>query len=196
MSSPERIALQRRPVAAVVLAAGGGSRFDGDSHKLLAEFRGRPVISWVLESVLNAGFDTVYLTTGSTDFGDLVPDSVVQIPVSDWQDGQARSLAAAVARATSDGHGAIVVGLADQPLVPTSAWRSVGASHGAVVIATFDGKRRPPVKLDESVWPLLPIEGDDGARVLMQARPELVSEVPCTGNPADIDTTEDLRKWN
>ena len=196
MSSPERTSLQRRPVAAVVLAAGGGSRFAGDSHKLLAEFRGRPVISWVLDSVLNAGFDTVYLTTGAVDFGDLVPDSVVQIPVSDWQDGQSRSLAAAVDRATSDGHGAIVVGLADQPLVPSSAWRSVGASHGAVVTATFGGQRRPPVKLDESVWSLLPLEGDDGARVLMEARPELVSEVPCMGNPADIDTTEDLRKWN
>ena len=179
-----------------MLAAGGGSRFTGDSHKLMAEFRGRPVLSWVLESVLDAGFDAVYLTTGAVDFGDLVPDSVIQIPVDDWEKGQSRSLAAAAARAAEDGLGAIVIGLADQPLVPTSAWRSVGASAGAIVTASFDGQRRPPVKLDESVWPLLPIDGDYGARHLMEARPELVSEVPCRGNPVDIDTTEDLRKWN
>jgi CTP:molybdopterin cytidylyltransferase MocA len=196
MTTAEPANLQRRPVAAVVLAAGGGSRFDGESHKLLAEFRGRPVVSWALESVCSAGFDTVYITTGAVDLASLIPAGVIQIPVPDWAEGQSRSLQAAVTRAEQDGHGALVIGLGDQPLVPPAAWRSVGASAGAIVTATFDGKRRPPVKLDAAVWPLLPTEGDDGARLLMQTRPELVFEVPCRGNPVDIDTTEDLHKWN
>ena len=196
MTIAEPANLQRRPVAAVVLAAGGGSRFDGDCHKLLADFRGRPVVSWVLDSVCSAGFDTVYITTGAVDLTDHIPAGVIQIPVPDWAEGQSRSLQAAVARAEQDGHGALVIGLGDQPLVPPAAWRSVGASAGAIVTATFDGKRRPPVKLDSTVWPLLPTEGDDGARLLIQTRPELVFEVPCRGNPVDIDTTEDLHKWN
>lgn len=188
-------------VAGVVLAAGAGSRFrDGDAgaagHKLRAGFRGRPVVSWVLDTVLEVGFNQVFVVTGAVDLADLVPPGVTEIHNPAWATGQSSSLQVAVAAADAAGHGVIVIGLGDQPLVPAAAWRSVGASAGPIVTATFDGERRPPVKLARSVWAELPTEGDAGARTLMQRRPELVSEIPCRGNPADIDTVEDLRLWS
>ena len=187
-------------IAAVVLAAGEGSRFQGDSHKLLADLNGKPVLRWTVDAVVAAGFDAIYLVWGSVRpdsalYGvDMLTSGLRLVECTDWAQGQSRSLAAGVKAAAAAGHSAVVVGLADQPLVPPSAWRSVGASAGVIVTATFGGARRPPVKLDASVWDLLPEVGDEGARGLFRLRPELVLEVPCQGEAADVDTTEDLTR--
>jgi len=183
-------------VAAAVLAAGDGSRFTGGSHKLLAQLHGEPIVVSCVMAALGAGFNQVYVVTGAVDLGHVLPEGVTVVESPRWTEGQSLSLQAVVKRAEADGHRAIVVGLGDQPLVPASAWRSVGAAKGQIVVASFDGQRRPPVKLESEVWHLLPTEGDLGARHLIRDRPDLVSEIPCTGNPADIDTAEDLALWN
>jgi CTP:molybdopterin cytidylyltransferase MocA len=183
-------------VAAVVLAAGGGTRFGGPGHKLLAGFRGRPLVWWALAAAEAARLDEVAVVVGAVDLGVAVPEGVRVIENPDWTSGQASSLQSAVSWAFERQHEAVVVGLGDQPLVPSSAWAAVAASASPVAVATFHGQRRPPVRLDRSVWSLLPTAGDEGARVLMKQRPDLVREVICEGQPADIDYEEDLNQWN
>lgn len=188
---------ERPQVAAVVLAAGAGSRFSDAEHKLLALLDGRSVLDRTLDSVCAAGFNEVLLVQGAVDLTSVVAGRNVTIVDSpDWEKGQAHSLQAAIAVANQRDYVAVVVGLADQPMIPTSAWRSVGASAGLIVTATFDGVRRPPVKLHRDIWNLLPATGDEGARALMLDSPELVQELACNGDPVDIDTTEDLARWN
>ena len=183
-------------IGGVLLAAGGGSRFvgSGPGHKLTATLRGRPVVEWSLEQLLRAGFDDVVVVTGAVELQ--VPDGVAAVHNPRWAEGQATSLALAIDRARQHELQAVVVGLADQPFVLAEAWRAVAAAPAAIAVATYDGRRGNPVKLDASVWGLLPVEGDAGARVVMGMRPELVTEVACAGSPADIDTPEDLRRWN
>lgn len=194
-------------IAGAVLGAGGGSRFEGPQHKLLAEFRGRPVASWAIESALIAGFNDTYVISGAVDLqaelaediaahmGDKA-DRITWLHSPSWDQGQSLSLAVVIDQARRDGHDAIVIGLADQPMVPASAWRSVGAARGVIAIADFDGDRCPPVKLEKSVWDQLPREGDLGARELIRSNPELVSPVRCAGKAADIDTKRDLKRWS
>lgn len=187
-----------RRVAAVVLAAGAGTRFDGGAPKLLSSFRGRPLAAWALDAALAAGLDGVAVVTGGTDLAPLLGalgPGVAELRHGGWAAGQATSLARARDWGDAAGFDAIVVGLADQPLVTAGAWRAVGrARAGPVVVATFGGRRRPPVRLDREVWPLLPAEGDEGARALMRRRPELVHEVACEGDPDDVDTLADLHR--
>ena len=186
-----------RRVAAVVLAAGGGSRFAGDGSKLRTDFRGRPLVTWAIDAARAAGLDETIVVTGAIDLDDLVPDGVMVLVNDRWAEGLAGSLAIAVEAARRAGHTAMVVGLGDQPLIPASCWAAVAAETATPIsVATYEGQRRNPVRLERSVWPLLPREGDAGARSVMRLRPDLVREVPCTGNAADIDTQEDLRRWS
>ena len=181
--------------AAIVLAAGEGVRFKGDTHKLLADFRGRPLWTWTVDAAIAAGLDATYVITGAVDL-DIGGDATI-VRNDAWADGQATSLTAGVAAAGAAGHDAVVVGLADQPLIGPDAWRAVAHSTGSpIAVASFGGDRRPPVRLAAEVWPLLPTSGDEGARVVMRERPDLVTAVPCSGEPVDIDTLEDLDQWS
>lgn len=181
--------------AAVVLAAGEGSRFHDDTHKLLAPFRGRPLAQWAIEAALDASLAATFVVVGAVDFE--VPDGAIVVRNPRWREGQASSLLAGVDAARAGGHDAVVIGLGDQPLVPAEAWAAVaGCTERPMVTAVFAGRRRPPVRLGSEVWPLLPTSGDEGARVVMRERPDLVAEVPCVGAPIDIDTREDLDRWS
>jgi molybdenum cofactor cytidylyltransferase len=182
-------------VAALVLAAGQGSRFSG-GPKLLAPFRCRPLLAWAVGPPLEAGLPVV-IVRGAVDLTEALADFGAGVTVVEnprWEEGQATSLEAGIAWCDAVGFDAAVVGLGDQPLVPSSAWRAVAnAELAPIVSASYRGRRRPPVRLDRRVWPLLSGVGDEGARELMRRRPDLVAEVACEGDPMDVDTVEELR---
>ena len=181
----------------VLLAAGGGSRFRGDTHKLLALLDGRPLVERALDAVTGAGLDRVVVVTGAVDLTDLLGGRGVSVVANpDWEHGIASSLQAGLRVARDAGDDAVVVGLADQPGVTAEAWRAIAAADATpIAVATYDGRRGNPVRLAASVWSRLPEDGDEGARAVMRAHPELVTEVPCSGTALDIDTVDQLERW-
>lgn len=191
MSSPRRTRL------AVLLAAGAGQRFSGPTHKLLAPFRGLPLVSHALLAMQNAHIGDSAVVTGAVDLGGLT-EGLTVLHNPDWASGQHSSVATAVRFAMEQGYDSVVIGLGDQPFISPNAWQAVAEAEGDIVVATYDGVRGNPVKLAQSVWSeflSLTTEPDAGARTLMHLHPELVREVACKGVSADIDTTEDLSQW-
>jgi CTP:molybdopterin cytidylyltransferase MocA len=179
----------------VLLAAGAGSRFEAAQHKLLAPLAGRPVIEHAVAAALASGVGPLLVVAGAVALPESVTGRagvrVVDNPA--WADGQSTSLAVAIDIARTEGVDAIVVGLGDQPFVTPDAWRGIAASSSPIAVAVYDGERRNPVRLHRSVWHLIAHQGDEGARSLIQLRPDLVEPVPCTGSSADVDTVEDLK---
>ena len=146
---------------------------------------------------------------------------IALLPNDAWESGMASSVRCATAWAAGRGFDAVVIGLADQPFVTPAAWQAVAACAAPIAVATYGGQRdvpvRPgsphpvgvrrvsrarggrrgnPVRLAREVWPLLPCDGDEGARPVMRRHPEIVVPVACEGRPDDIDTVEDLRRWS
>ena len=188
-------------VTAILLAAGAGSRFGGS--KLLAPFRGRPLIETALSELRESPVDEIIAVVGAegeklrricSSYG------VRLVENPDWTEGISTSVRAGL-RACRPGARAAVVALADQPLVGAAAVeRLVKAfEEGAeIAVATYGGRLRNPVLFARGAWPLLERElsGDEGARVVLKRHPQLVMEVPCDdiADPADVDTEEDLRR--
>jgi len=183
-------------IAAVILAAGAGSRFEGDTHKLVTEVAGAPIITHAIASARAAAVDEVIVVQGAVDLAQFVPDDVTLIDNEQWAEGQSTSLQAAVAYAQSRGHDVLVVGLGDSPGVTAEIWDRVAHVDADLASARYDGDLRPPVRLAASIWASLPVSGDEGARAVMRQRPDLVRPVPVDGDPRDIDTLQDLRRWS
>lgn len=180
-------------VAAVVLAAGAGSRFHGRTHKLLATVGGRSLVASAVGAAVASGLPT-FVVQGAIDLHGLVDPAAVLVDNRRWADGQATSLQAGITAAAAAGHRAVVVGLGDQPLVGPSAWAALAACPAQMAVATYGGRLGNPVRLGAEVWPHLPSIGDEGSHVW--ERPDLVVRVPCEGDPADVDTVEDLERWS
>ena len=91
MASPE-------PIGALLLAAGGGSRFVGATHKLLTPVGGQPLVRRVLEAVARSGLSPIIVVTGAVDLADELTRELpghprlVQVHHPHWQRGMASSL--------------------------------------------------------------------------------------------------------
>ena len=187
------------PVLGVVLAAGGSTRMG--RPKQLAELDGRPLLAHVVAAVGAAPIDRVVVALGGAagevldrvDLGRAEP-----LVVEGWAEGMGHVLASTLAQAGHD-WAAVVVLLGDQPLVTgravarlVEAWR---AGAGPVVTATYGGRPGHPKLFDRRLRPdLLRLTGDTGARELVAAHPEWVSQVEVgdLGSDADIDVEADL----
>jgi len=182
-------------VAAVVLAAGAGSRFHGRTHKLLARLGDRSLVAHAVGAAVASGLPT-FVVTGAVDLQGRVDPEALLVHNPQWAQGQVTSLRAGIAAAAAAGHDAVVVGLGDQPLVGPHAWSALAACNAAMAVATYGGRLGNPVRLGAEMWTHLPTIGDQSTPSLVWEREDLVVRVPCAGDPADVDTVEDLGRWD
>ena len=184
-------------IAAVVLAAGGATRFG--TTKQLARYRGKPLVQHAVDAARDAGIEDVVVVVGHDRERVTSVIRGVRFAVNDrYAEGQSTSVIAGIDALGPDVEGAVVV-LADQPGITGHHVRALldAASRDPRPIARLvfaDG--RGPTLLRREIWDdVRVLTGDAGARLLADARPELVLEVRIPEPaPLDVDTPDDLRR--
>jgi CTP:molybdopterin cytidylyltransferase MocA len=202
-----RLGAVRTTVAGVLLAAGEGSRFG--RPKALVELNGQTLAERGVRLLRTGGADPILVVIGAAEVR-LPATRTVYNP--DWRTGMGSSLRAALRALDSPPEpgqaadlpasvAAVVVALADQPLVGAEAVARLIAAyrHGAsVAVAAYDGQPRNPVLIAREHWPevIASATGDAGARSFLRTHADLVTLVECgdTGRPDDIDTPADLAR--
>lgn len=180
-------------VAAIVLAAGRGTRF-GPERKLLATLEGRPLVAYPIAAAAASTLDPVLVVTGHA------ADEVAAIAMElgavvahnpRYAEGLSTSLQTGFA-ALPDGTEGVAVLLGDMPRVGpmlldalAAAWREAGRPDA--LVPTHAGRRGNPVILARRLGPeIAALAGDSGAGPLLRDRPG-VTEWPVKDGAIGID---------
>ncbi|MFN3469530.1 MAG: NTP transferase domain-containing protein [Novosphingobium sp.] len=173
-------------MAALLLAAGRGTRFGGG--KLAADLCGRPVAVHAAQALASLPFDrriaVVSAQTPDLPVFDRITLTPADAPIS-------RSIATGIGALAETDCDAVLIALADMPLVPAAHFaRLIRRFEGDRVATGVDGRRMvPAIFARRHFAALASLEGDRGAGALLSQ----ASAVPLSQALAlDVDCPADL----
>ena len=191
------MARNQEVIAAILLAAGAGARFGGD--KLLHPLEdGVAIAAHAARNLLAATPDVVAVVRwGDFPLYDMLEQEGCQVTMFQ---GAARGMGASLAHGVAQARGADgwVVALADMPRVPVAIVKEIIASlaGGALIAApVHKGERGHPVGFGAALRDeLLALDGDQGARAVLERHRNSVKLVECDdpGVLYDIDRKTDI----
>jgi molybdenum cofactor cytidylyltransferase len=188
-------------VAALILAAGRGTRF-GAEPKVLAEFRGHPLVRHAAKAALDSRAGPVCLVIGAHGTAiraALAGGDVGFVDNADYAEGLSTSLRAGLAALPSETDAAVIL-LGDMPRITSAHIDGLISAYGganprpAAVVPVNGGRRGNPVLLDlrKLAGALSALSGDRGAAPLLAGRDDVVEVEMDAGIAFDVDTPESL----
>jgi len=204
------------PVAGIVLAAGGGTRF-GRPKALVESAEGTSWLANAVRSLLGGGCSPVIVVLGAAaDEAEALLErsfihsgSVHVVRAEDWQTGMAASLRRGLAAASALDHepesasdsapDAVAIVTVDVPsLGPAEVRRLIAPEPDAVGRetlrqASFSGRPGHPVVIGRDHWQALAdsVTGDVGARPYLVAHGVRLVDCSDLGSGTDVDTPGD-----
>jgi molybdenum cofactor cytidylyltransferase len=185
---------------AVVLAAGASVRI-GLPKQLLA-YRGRTLLRIAVESAVGAGCSPVVVVLGAR--ADRIRPELLDMPdvrvVTNeaWSDGMASSIRTGVttAREVEPGLRALLIVACDQPLLEPGILKKLMKAHQppkqTLVACEYGDTVGIPALFDrERLDELLELDGDRGARAVLERHADRLARIPWPAGEQDVDTPED-----
>ena len=193
------MAKQQKHIAAILLAAGAGTRFGGE--KLLHPLEdGVAIAAHAARNLLAATPDVIAVVRwGDFPLYDMLEQEGCQVTMFQ---GAARGMGASLAHGVGQARSADawVVALADMPRVPAAIIKEIIASleRGTLIAApVHKGERGHPVGFGAALREeLLALDGDLGARVVVERHSDSVRLIECDdpGVLFDVDRKSDIAR--
>jgi molybdenum cofactor cytidylyltransferase len=191
-----------RNIGAVILAAGGSSRFG--QPKQLARFRGKSLIRHAIDVARDAGCSPVIVVAGR-DARQIAGEVDVEVMENEeWKRGIGTSIRSGMRRlikltTKSPDVSGVVLLVCDQPFVEAGTIKRLiaeGEATGkAIVASTYADTLGVPALFGRACFnKLLALPDDTGAKDLIMRGGEEVARVPFPEGNFDIDTVEDLEQ--
>lgn len=189
-----------KKIAIVILAAGGSGRFG--KPKQLLRFEGKTLIRRVVEAALNSKADSILAVLGSNF--DLLQKELEDLNCvfetnNNWKEGLSASIKSGLEKTLENEPeiSAVIFALCDQPFIKSE--------HFDQLIEKFLETRKPivasfykeitgvPALFSKEFFPaLMNLEGDGGAREIINKNPDFVEKIFLPEAAFDIDTKENF----
>ena len=186
-------------IAAVILAAGESRRLR--QPKQLIQLAGESLLRRTARLAVEAGCAPVFVVLGY-EAEQMCPElnglSVETITNCDWEEGMGSSLRCGVAAAQRVGADGVLVLVCDQPRLTAEHLRALLGRHcegqASITASHYEGHVGVPAVFAASLFPeLLQIEGDRGARQVIERHEQAVQAVDWPEGAVDVDLPEQLR---
>ena len=191
-----------RNVGAIILAAGGSSRFG--QPKQLLEFRGESLVRHAVRSAAEAGCTGIAVVVGGQH--DLIETELRETPAfvihnPKWERGLGTSIRSGLQHLLGAHQkvDAAILLACDQPFVDArtiSALMMMREDSGKAIVASRYAKTLGvPALFDRSCFEaLLALPDDSGAKALIESRVDDVAEIAFEQGTIDIDTPADFER--
>ena len=189
-------------LTAIVLAAGSSERMESQ-NKLLLDFRGKPLVAHIVETVVAGGLNEVVVVLGHES--ERVRSVLATFPVTftrndRYMEGMTSSIHAGVAASSKESNG-LMICLSDLPLITPAELQQLGTAFEAayeknpncIIVPYHEGQRGNPVIFSAVYRPeILAERGLLGCRRLVKQHQAHVVEVEMETDHilVDIDSPE------
>lgn len=186
----------------IVLAAGSSSRMGSAKQNLL--FRGQTLLQTAIKTASasdNAAVAVVLGANAEIISSTLTGESVTVFVNKNWETGMGTSISFGLKELLKlqPELTSVLFMLTDQPLTEAGVINLLieKAAPGKIIASSYNNTSGPPILFDKVFFTeLLAMQGNEGAKKILQKHPEAVIEVPFPSGAFDIDTPEDYKRLN
>ncbi|MEO1297146.1 MAG: nucleotidyltransferase family protein [Cyanobacteria bacterium J06636_16] len=193
--------MNKHSVAAIILAAGASRRMR--QTKQLLTYQGQTLLGHVIQCVLASSCSSVIVVLGA--HADKIASAIEQFPIeivnnSDWRQGMSSSIRCGLDHLREISMEGMIFLTCDQPLISTDLIEQLIAlydkSNQPIIASQYGGITGIPVLFDRSFYSeLLLLQGDRGAKKIIQKHRDLVATIEFPEGEIDLDTFAEYQQF-